>query len=110
MDLSKYKNSTLMEVCIYIKIVLLAHIINKKCRHIINKNTSHHSTFCTKQTYHRRFILQTGGDALQHHHQRFVLRTVGDEVHHRRFQQPLRPPTLEPAVMRHHRRFILNRR
>ena len=48
--------------------------------------------------YHRWFVTRTGGD--EAHHRLFVLRTGGDEVHHRRFQQPLRPPTLEPAVMR----------
>jgi hypothetical protein len=39
-----------------------------------------------------------------------VLRTGSDAPHHCRFQQPLRPPTLEPAVMPHHRRVTLNRR
>ena len=76
--------------------------------------------FCTVQTYHRlfetravgdavyhrRFVLQTGGDMLAGHHQRFVPRTGGDNQHHRRFQRPLRPPTLDPAVIPHHRRFM----
>ena len=66
--------------------------------------------FCTVQAYHRRFVLQTGDDMLVGHHQRFVTRTGGDKQHHRRFQQPLRPPTLDPAVIPHHRRFMLNRR
>ena len=63
--------------------------------------------FCTVQAHHRRFVLQTGSDALAGHQQRFVPRT-GDRQHHRRFQRPLRPPALDPAVIPHHRRFVLN--
>ena len=66
--------------------------------------------FCTVHTYHRRFVLQTGGDMLAGHHQRFVTRTGGDNQHHRRFQPPLRPPTVDLAVIPYHRRFMLYRR
>ena len=75
---------------------------------------AHHCRFVTRTvgdaSYHRRFVLQAGGDALAGHHQRFVPRTGGDRQHHYRFQQPLRPPALDPAVIPHHCRFVLNRR
>ena len=75
---------------------------------------AHHRRFITRTggdaSYHRRSVLQTGGDAFASHHQRFVTRTGGDRQHHRRFPRPLRPTALEPAVIPHHRRFMLNRR
>ena len=75
---------------------------------------AYHRRFVTRTVgdayYHRRFVLQTGGDMPAGHHQRFLTRTGGDNQHHRRFQRPLRPPTRDPAVIPHHRRFMLNRR
>jgi hypothetical protein len=42
-------------------------------------------------------VAGTSSDGRRHLHRRLVKRTDDDEAHHRRFQRPLRPPTLEPA-------------
>ena len=74
----------------------------------------HHRRLVTRTDgdihHHRRLVLPTGGDGRRPHHRRFVLPTGGDEGHHRWSQRPLRPPTLDPAVMRHHQRFGMKRR
>ena len=59
---------------------------------------------------HRRSQPSAGGDGPLH--RRLVLPTGSDgrRPHHRWSQRPLRPPTLNPAVMRHHQRFETNRR
>ena len=56
---------------------------------------------CGDVPHHRRLVDGTGGDGRRLHHRRFVLPTGGDDGHHRQSQR-------DPAVMKHHRRFVSN--